>query len=108
MNTMRMHRTKRALLQIFAWLPFAVAPHPLAFDALPPVCNPIARILAGGYCIPYWTPVNLNSKHSATTTLRPQLIQATMIQIVINPTIPYKQNRISQTIIKHLIMHKIF
>ena len=36
MNSIRMHRIKRALLQNFAWLPFAVAPHPLAFDALPP------------------------------------------------------------------------
>ena len=36
MNSIRMHRIKRALLQKFAWLPFAVAPHPLAFDALPP------------------------------------------------------------------------
>ena len=36
MNTIRMHRIKRALLQNFAWLPFAVAPHPLAFDTLPP------------------------------------------------------------------------
>ena len=36
MNTIGMHRIKRALLQNFAWLPFAVAPHPLAFDALPP------------------------------------------------------------------------
>ena len=36
MNSIRMHRIKTALLQNFAWLPFAVAPHPLAFDALPP------------------------------------------------------------------------
>ena len=36
MNTIRMHRIERAVLQKFAWLPFAVAPHPLAFDALPP------------------------------------------------------------------------
>ena len=36
MNTIGMHRIKRALLQNFAWLPFAVAPHPLAFDALSP------------------------------------------------------------------------
>ena len=36
MNTIRMHRIGRAVLQKFAWLLFAVSPHPLAFDALPP------------------------------------------------------------------------
>ena len=36
MNTIHMHRIERAVLQNFAWLPFAVAPHPLSFDALPP------------------------------------------------------------------------
>ena len=36
MNTIRMHRIERAVLQKIAWLSFAVAPHPLAFDALPP------------------------------------------------------------------------
>ena len=36
MNTICMHRIERAVLQKFAWLPSAVAPHPLAFDALPP------------------------------------------------------------------------
>ena len=36
MNTVRMHRIERALLQNVSWLPFAVAPHPPAFDALPP------------------------------------------------------------------------
>ena len=36
MNTERMHRLQRAVLQKFAWLPSAVAPHPLAFDAFPP------------------------------------------------------------------------
>ena len=37
MNTIGMHRIQRAVLQKFAWLPFAVALHPLAFDALLPL-----------------------------------------------------------------------
>ena len=43
MNTIHMHWIERAVVQKIGWLPFAVAPHLLVFDPLPPLpafCSP--------------------------------------------------------------------
>ena len=79
-NTIHMPGIESALLQNFGWLPFAVAPHPLAFDALRPPSSfylrPVVRCVPGD--MQKKNPISVNWKEM--NTIRMYRIERALLQ----------------------------